>query len=373
MEKMEECKQKVRNCSGEPIPTIYNETVVELKDSGLDLICEVPSLKTVKSGLYKHRNQSLGVKKVVYNNVAEVEVPLKFQSFLLADYNNGSGMRIMLFCSEEALNKMGQVTNFFGDGNFKVCPPPFLQIYSIHGDIGSTSNSTNIIPLIYAVMSHKTKEAYQILFEMIKSQIPLWMPLKFMTDFEDAAMKAIKIVFPSVILKGCLFHLRNCLWRKAKELKINKNRMLRRCISLCGNLALLPENYISEGWDYIKQEYCKLSEAEAFLKYFEKFWMRQSFVTVWCVWEERHRTNNSLEGWHHKLNNAFRRNNTNFTKLLNVLSMDAASYAVRINNCNFNTNGRNKDSILREELIFDSQMSLYMGEIKVGHFLEKIR
>lgn len=67
---------------------------------------------------------------------------------------------------------------------------PFSQLYSIHGDLGSTVNNTNILPLVYALMSSRTEKSYFILFSLIKSQIPGWNPTSYKTDYEIAAMNA---------------------------------------------------------------------------------------------------------------------------------------------------------------------------------------
>lgn len=77
------------------------------------------------------------------------------------------------------------------DGTFKSCPSPFQQLFTIHGDIGSDINNTNVIPLVYAFMSHRTKKAYSISFDLIVSQIPEWKPAKFTIDFEEGTMKAL--------------------------------------------------------------------------------------------------------------------------------------------------------------------------------------
>lgn len=163
-------------------------------------------------------------------------------------------------------NSGGQVTHYFGDGTFKVCKnTAFSQVYTLQGDVGSTSAYTNIVPLIYVLMSEKTYKADVVLFEIIKSQFPNWSPLKYTSDFEEASMKAMSTVFPSINLKGCYFHFGQCLGRKLKSLNLNKNQFYRRCASLCKILALLPENKIHEGWIYIKTEYTNYPEVLPFL------------------------------------------------------------------------------------------------------------
>ncbi|KAL0860070.1 hypothetical protein ABMA27_010385 [Loxostege sticticalis] len=382
IEKIQKCKERVKQINCDPIPTIYNDSVEEMEHSGLDLICKIPPFKNIKSGLYKARNIFLGIDKVVNKNVSDVFTSLtfllttlQFHTFLLADYKCDD-IRIILFSTNEAKSKMHEVTHYFGDGTFKVCMnTAFSQVYTLHGDVGSTSSHTIIVPLIYVLMSEKTYKAYVVLFiEIIKSQFPNWSPLKYTSDFEEASMKAMSTVFPSINLKGCYFHFGQCLGRKLKSLNLNKNQFYRRCASLCKILALLPENKIHEGWIYIKTEYTNYPEVLPFLNYFENQWMRDSMKHIWCAWGERHCTTNFLEGWHFKLNSGIRRNN-NIVHVLNALRKDAALRTVNLKQQTAQTPAENRGKLtkLRERFIRECQTELLSGAISVGHYLEKLR
>lgn len=52
-------------------------------------------------------------------------------------------------------NKIPDIKEFFVDGTFYNCPAPFSQLYNIHGDIRSTSETTEVAPLIFALMSDR--------------------------------------------------------------------------------------------------------------------------------------------------------------------------------------------------------------------------
>ncbi|CAG8838419.1 587_t:CDS:2, partial [Cetraspora pellucida] len=45
------------------------------------------------------------------------------------------------------------------DGTFKTVLYIFCQLYTIHAPVGSESNS-RILPLVYALMTHKSEEMY---------------------------------------------------------------------------------------------------------------------------------------------------------------------------------------------------------------------
>lgn len=168
------------------------------------------------------------------------------------------------------------------DGTYQACPKPFQQIYVILADIGSDANSTNVLPLVFALMTHQTKEAYSILFDLIRSRVPNWQPKNVTIDFEKAVMHALTKTFVlgrsmkkmDVEVHGCHYHFCNALFRKAKALGIKLTKTNRRIVSLCGKLALLPENKIEDGWEYIKREISvNKDELHQFEKYFQKYWM----------------------------------------------------------------------------------------------------
>lgn len=208
-EQMEGCKRQVMS-TDEPVPKIYEDAKENFGNSGYDIVHEVPSFEAIKVGLYKLRNKALGVPKLSFHNddnIANIVIPLKFKDFLLADFNPGDGRRIILFATKEGIGLMKTIRDFFGDGTFKCCVPPFSQIYTIHGDCGSSFNTTNIKPLVYALMTHRDTDAYQILFEMLKSQINGWNPVKYTCDFEKSTIKVSPEYFPRYNFKRVLFSL----------------------------------------------------------------------------------------------------------------------------------------------------------------------
>lgn len=50
------------------------------------------------------------------------------------------------------------------NATFKSAPKPFTQLFSIHVNLGSTSNTSNVVPLVYALMSDKKRSTYSALF-----------------------------------------------------------------------------------------------------------------------------------------------------------------------------------------------------------------
>lgn len=328
-EKIQQCKDKFVSPQFPPVPETFNAMVSEFKAIP-SLIQNIPSFQSIKSSLYRHRNTIAGIKRLKCKNVEEFQVPEDYKYFLLADYLYNCN-RIVVFCIEEAKNVICEIDHFLCDGTFKSCTEPFTQLYSIHGDFRSTENSTNIIPLIYAYMSRRDEESYTILFNLIKSQVPGWQPLKFSIDFEKAAMKAIKATFPLATLKGCHTHFKKAIWNKGRDLKLTTSADIFkfREVALTTVLPLLPETEIRNGWLYITHRDTTDPDILKFRKYVEVQWLKDDFIPVWCVFGERHRTTNAVAGWHHKLNSAMSKKNPNIMHALSVLREDACFFFVK--------------------------------------------
>lgn len=178
----------------ETIPAMYKKTLASMRNKGLDLIHKLPNYNQYRCVAYRRKRKLAQVEKMAYTDLKEVEVPRDYDDFLLADYQQDND-RIIVFALEEArvVLKNGKV--FFGDGTFKRCPKPFTQLFVLFCDLGSSEDKNNVVPVIYALMPNKLQKSYVILLELIKSAVPEWEPTKFITDFEQATIRAIKFVF----------------------------------------------------------------------------------------------------------------------------------------------------------------------------------
>lgn len=344
-----------------PITQIYGKEKKKLEDKGIHFVLPVPPLKNIQTALYTSR------KRTNFKNVESVEIPEQLSSYLLAEYLNGS-CRISVFCSNEGRKLLGEAEEFFVDGTFQSCPQPFEQLFTIHGDLGASSSETKVVPLVYALMSDKKQESYAALFAMIKSQIPDWTPKKIHLDFEIAIANALMNIFPEVILKKCFAHLSKAIWKNSKvKLKI-KEKIEKRIVGLCKGLALMPENLIENGIDYIKNESTSSLKITKFLKYMERtWWKNKDYRSSWCVYGERHRTNNVVESWHSQLNkNVKKRSPVSILRLINAI-MDMESERTS------DASRRRKEELDRDDFILKCQLQVIHGDITVGHFLEKLR
>lgn len=352
----------------DPVPTIFKNVVSSMDIGDFEGTSKFPAYSKIKSTLYNRRNETLGVTKLKFKTISEVVVPKKFESFLLADYED-EVTRILVFCNQNAKTTICELREFFADGTFFICPKPFKQLFSIHGEMNSTVNKTNIIPLIFALMSDRKQSTYEILFHLIKSRITEWNPAKFTIDYERATMNALKKVFPDLAIHGCYFHYVKNIQKKADKLSLNKKPFTKRLVTLTTRLPLLPTELVQEGWLFVKN-YAS-DDMTRFVKYFERTWLKnEEYVAVWNSFSERHRTTNSLEAFHAKMTKDIKVKHPNIAVLLQSL-LKNINYVNKMSDQG--NQKRLQIYIDRDEFIQDSQLRLLSGELSTGHFLDVVQ
>lgn len=345
---------------------------MQLQNSGYNLVTELPTFDNIKHSLYIARNKSAGVPKTVFSEVTEVVVPMNHNNFILADYYCNE-TRIILFCNQESRELIGKISEVFVDGTFQSCPSPFAQLFTIHGNVNSSTETNGVVPLVFALMPNRKTESYILVFRLIKAQVPGFNPKKIHCDFELATMNAIRQIFPAAKMIGCYYHWSRCVWRKAKRLGHMKCKAEKRIVQLTAALALIPEHLLTEGWAYIKNECGSEINMRKFISYIERFWINKRYLhNVISVFDERFRTNNVLEGWHSKLNRLINKNTVTLMRLLNVLvQIQTISEVNKKKNANIIK--RRKSRIINDNVIKRMQTQLTTGEISLGHALDKLR
>ncbi|KAF9406220.1 hypothetical protein HW555_013339, partial [Spodoptera exigua] len=342
------CCEQIKSDYTISIPRAYRETVAGPVDSGIDFIKKIPTLENIKHKLHRKRNKSLGVQKICFNSIKEIIVPERYQHFLLADYSNGPS-RIIIFANRDCKKILTNPNlTILCDGTFKFC----LK----HND---TYN--NIIPIIYALLPNKNKNTYITMFKLIKSQIPQFSPQLFILDFEQAAMSAIKHVFPKTKINGCYFHFAQSLWRKADELNITTSKLARKHVKRCTVMAHLPREAIDNAWLYIMAQCPTNKNVVLFNNYFVQTWLNDKsfFADKWCS-NHLHRTTNMIENWHSILNKKISSKPKNIAHFLTILEKENNYYEVLY------TNGTSIRKKLPETQEIDQHISQTIEEFITG-------
>jgi hypothetical protein len=241
------------------------------------------------------------------------------------DISNGTE-RILLFTTIENLKWLQEAKFWIMDGTFKTVPTLFRQLYSIHAPAGGNVNS-QIVPLVYALMSLKSEELYQILFQTLneladENKLEL-NPDFVLTDFEKGSINAVKSEFPGAQSKGCHFHLGQSVYRQIQDKGLAKTYGTDEKFSLLIRhipaLAFLSPLEIPDAFDKVKD--LLPSEAEPIIEWFEnnyahgkvKRLLRNGSVqrhnplfppSMWSVFDNMEfafpRTQNKVEAWHRR-------------------------------------------------------------------------
>ena len=114
--------------------------------------------------------------------------------------------RHLIFMSEYQMHVLKSAKTWYMDGTFRVIRRPFTQLYGIHAFVSSGECKKQII-VAHVFMSRRTAADYEGVFRSIKSTVGDVAVERMVGDFEKAAWMAIQLVFETVSLKGCLFHV----------------------------------------------------------------------------------------------------------------------------------------------------------------------
>jgi hypothetical protein len=234
--------------------------------------------------------------------------------------------RILLFTTIENLKWLQAAKFWIMDGTFKTVPILFRQLYSIHAPAGGGVNC-QIVPLVYALMSRKTEELYQRLFQALNEladENSLELNPEFvLTDFEKGSINAVKSEFPGAQSKGCHFHLGQSVYRQVQDAGLattyGNDETFSLLIRHIPALAFLNPLEIPDAFDEIKD--LLPSDAEPIIRWFEdnyvhgkiKRLMRNGSVqrhnplfspAMWSVFDNIEfafpRTQNKVEAWHRR-------------------------------------------------------------------------
>lgn len=131
------------------------------------------------------------------------------------------------------------------DGTFEIAPLIMRQLFSIHGKVG-----TEIVPLIFCIMSSKSKDAYrEFFYELCNISVNFKInlqPERIISDFEKASVLAAREFFPSANFKGCFFHFGKIIWRKIQSegmaTKYGNDEHFSKNMRMLKALAFVPES-----------------------------------------------------------------------------------------------------------------------------------
>ena len=253
-------------------------------------------------------------------------------NFLQKDFTVGTA-RHLIFYTTFILTLLSKAKTWYVDATFKAVQRPFKQLWTIHAFI-TQNQSTKQVPLMFVLMSRKSKDDYIAILRHIKDALPIISVTTVVMDFEAAVWNAFRSVFDPISIRGCSFHWSQALWRRIQDEGLaptyrqrkNTSKYLRELMCL----PFLPAEEIVQTFrDF--QNLLLPTHPEALHKvvqYVEDNWINSNIwdPSCWSVFGRAVRTNNDTEGWHHHLNilcEKIGHNNINLYELIEVLHREA--------------------------------------------------
>ncbi|XP_067660239.1 uncharacterized protein [Haliotis asinina] len=235
---------------------------------------------------------------------------------------------ILLFTTDKNMKILCDADTIYCDGTFFAAPRLFHQIYTIQAQFQG-----HMFPLVYGLLPDRKETTYSAVFEYLH-QLAETLTLHFsppvvQLDFQLAAHNAVRSAFsPTTHLRGCFFHYCQCLWRRVQKENLVNNEEdndVRRIVRRAAALPLCPLDKVDNIWlDCIADSFNDL-KLRSFMDYVTASWVEGNQFSP-LVWNhfgyEGPRTNNHLEGSHHKLNQQARKSHPNIFEVVGVFKRE---------------------------------------------------
>ena len=301
-----------------PVKRLYSEVFTAADNADADFVAAKPTFRKVKSALYNHRRKML---PPLPRRLQEVTLEGTWaetsqgKPFMLA--NDGDEQKIVVFSTDENLEKLSASERIFMDGTFKVAPPFFTQMYTVH-----VQYLGQMIPVLFALLPCKTQEIYVRLFDIVTKlchdrRLP-FQPRSIMTDFEIGVLGAIRISFPATVVRGCFFHFSQAVWRKVQALGLSvayrESAEVKTFVRRLAVLPLVPLQELDDVWlDLHGMAPDEVPGITELCDYMVSTWVddvhalfrRELWNHFQTLQEEGLRTNNHLESFHSAFNRSF--------------------------------------------------------------------
>lgn len=296
----------------------------------------------------RRKRQVIHAPQPLPNDRATIELPDVYkklpngENFLLFDSGVGDINRILIFGTAKTSSLLAQSPNWFMDGTFAIVPELFFQLYTVHALIAG-----DVISCLYCLLPNKSRETYQRLFIEIKALTVNAKPATVMMDYEKAAMNAVAECYAGIDVQGCFYHLSQSIYRKVQALgfqeRYQDDAEFAMSVRMVAALAFVPLADTVQVFEEL-QEFTEDDEMIQLLDYFEDNYIGRRrrrgrgnplFVReVWSVHSrvqnELPRTNNSVEGWHRKMQAAVAAHHPNIWRFLTVLQREQSFLNVKI-------------------------------------------
>lgn len=199
------------------------------------------------------------------------------------------------------------------DGTFSSNPAIFTQLYTIH-----IKCHDEFIAQLWCLLPDKAGATYVRLFQLLQqraAQLNLQLqPAVIHVDFEQAVMQSIRSEF-HIEPSGCLFHFSQSVLRHLQQTGLqvayntNAPPEVRTWVRRLIALALVPPIRVEQGFQAAIANAPNVVGRDAMNDYMLNTYIAQNALfsrQIWNCFQERNRTINVCEGYHHVINEKFR-------------------------------------------------------------------
>lgn len=235
--------------------------------------------------------------------------------------------------------------------------------------------------LVYALLPNKREDTYRRFFELVQGagdthNIEV-KPAIIMMDFEMAAKRGVRIVFPDVVVKGCYFHYSQCVWRKVQACglatEFRDNDAFRTLARRAGVLPLVPMPLVEDVWFHaLESNDDDSTPVVRFKDYVTEQWV-EGDKPMWNHYDnDGPRTTNHVEGWHNKVNGLLTHPHPNVYKVMELFRKEQAVNEVRLLQYAKGGKRRPKKRLYRviEERLGHLKQRLESGEVDVMEYAD---
>jgi len=153
-----------------------------------------------------------------------------FRTYFTLQYkknNVNKLLKIIIWASDFQINRLRLTNHWFVDGTFTITPCGFSQLVTF---MIRDPNTGFVKPGLWALLNSKDEESYYHLFRIVQeilssSQTLQWKLSSCTLDFEDGLINGFSRVFSDAHIIGCLFHLKQALFRESQSLGLMKNEI----------------------------------------------------------------------------------------------------------------------------------------------------
>ena len=216
------------------------------------------------------------------------------------------GARHIVFSAPHQQELLGKAKTWYCDGTFKIVREPFHQLFCVHAFVKGGIGNVKQVPLVFVYMTRRRTKDYKKVFKALKRCLGSHKLRKVVMDFEWAAWKATKSVFPDVTIQGCVFHFTQALWKKCQELGLavpyKDIAPVRTFIKRLMALPYIPSDHIMTTFEALVST-APEGPCQDLATYVRATWIQGNWCPAdWSVYQCSVRTNNDVEGWHRRLN-----------------------------------------------------------------------